>query len=57
MKIKSLECLKSIRNYEKIMLGTSMSPLSQLATEQAYYIVDCRISSHAELQNEQWCLL
>ena len=50
---KSFECLKSIRNYEKIMLGTldawSMSHLSQQATEPVYYSVDCRISILIEL--------
>ena len=46
-KIKSFECPKSIRNYEKIMLGTSdawsTSHLSHRSSEPAYYIVDCRI--------------
>ena len=45
MKIKSFECPKSIRNYEKkIMLGTSdtwsTSRLSHRPSEPAYYIVD-----------------
>ena len=47
IKIKSFECLKSIRNYTKMMLGTSdnwsMSRLSQRATEPAYCVVDCQI--------------
>ena len=48
IKIKSFECPKSIRNYEKkIMLGTSDAWLISCwfhgATEPAYYIVDCQI--------------
>ena len=47
MKIKSFECPKSIRNYEKKILGTSgawsTSRLSCRPSEPAYYIVDCRI--------------
>ena len=43
-KIKSFECPKSIKNYEKkIMLGTSdawsMSRLSHRPSEPAYYIL------------------
>ena len=49
MKIKSFECPKSIRNYEKKILGTSdawsTSRLSHRPSKPAYYIVDCRISS------------
>ena len=48
MKIKSFECPKSIRNYEKQILGMSdawsTSSLSHRPSELAYYIVDCRIS-------------
>ena len=45
MKIKSFECPKSIRNYEKkIMLGTSdtwsMSCSSHRPSDPAYYIDD-----------------
>ena len=44
MKIKSFE---SVRNYKKIMLGTShiwsTSHSSQQTSEPVYYIVDCRI--------------
>ena len=40
---------------KKIMLRTSdawsMSPLSQLATEPAYYIVDCRIFGMRAVNN------
>ena len=47
MKIKSFECPKSIRNYEKKILGMSdawsTSRLSHRSSEPAYYIVDCRI--------------
>ena len=47
MKIKSFECPKSIRNYEKKILATSdtwsTSRLSHQPSEPAYYIVDCRI--------------
>ena len=47
MKIKSFECPKSIRNYEKIILGTSdgwlMTHLAHRPSSQAYYIEDCRI--------------
>ena len=47
MKIKSFECPKSIRNYEKKILGTSdawsTSCLSHRPSKPAYYIVDCRI--------------
>ena len=47
IKIKSFECPKSLRNYEKKILGTSdtwsMSPLSWRPSEPAYYIEDCRI--------------
>ena len=48
MKIKSFECPKSIKSYEKkIMLGTSdawsMSRSSHRPSEPAYYIEDCRI--------------
>ena len=49
MKIKSFECPKSIRNFEKKILGTSdpwsMSCLSHCPSKPVYYIVDCRISS------------
>ena len=48
IKMKSFECPKSIRNYEKKILGTSdawlTSHLSHRPSEPAYYIVDCRIS-------------
>ena len=47
MKIKSFECPKSIRNYEKKIIGTSdtclTTPLSHRPSQPAYYIVDCRI--------------
>ena len=47
MKLKSFECPKSIRYYEKKILGTSdassMSRLSHRPSEPAFYIVDCRI--------------
>ena len=47
MKIKSFECPKSIKNYEKKMLETSdawsTSGLSHWPSKPAYYIVDCRI--------------
>ena len=47
MKIKSFECPKSIRNYEKKILGTSdassTSCLSHRPSEPSYYIADCRI--------------
>ena len=49
MKIKSFECPKSIRNYEKKILGTSeawlTSHLYHQPSKPAYYIVDCRISN------------
>ena len=49
MKIKSFECPKSIRNYEKKYLGMSdawwMSRLFHRPSEPVYYIVDCRISA------------
>ena len=49
MKIKSFECLKSIRKYEKKICGTSIAwstiHLSHRPSEPAYYIVDCRISN------------
>ena len=48
-KIKSFECPKSIRNYQKKILGTSdawsTSPLSHRPSKPAYYIVDWRIFS------------
>ena len=48
MKIKSFQCPKSIRNYEKKILGTSdswsPSRLSHRPSEPAYHIVDCQIS-------------
>ena len=48
MEIKSFECPKSIRNYEKKILGMtnawSTSRLSHWPSEPAYYIVDFRIS-------------
>ena len=49
MKIKSFECPKSVRNYEKkIILGTSdawsMSRLAHRLSNPAYYIEDCGIS-------------
>ena len=54
MKIKRFECLKSIRNYKKI-LGMSdawsTSRLSHRPSKPAYYIVDCRISR----QQQQHC--
>ena len=44
MKIKSVECPKSITNYEKKILGTSdawlTSRLSHRPSEPAYYIAD-----------------
>ena len=50
MKTKSFECHKSIRNYEKKMLGTSvawlMSHLSHWPSEASYYIQDCRILNY-----------
>ena len=51
MKIKSFECPKSIRNYEKKILGMSdacsTSLLSHRPSKPAYYIVDCQIfNSH-----------
>ena len=46
MKMKSFECPKFMRNYEK-KLGTSdtlsMSCLSHRLRKPGYYIVDCRI--------------
>ena len=49
MKIKSFECLKSIRNHAKKKLGTSNAwftiHLSRRPIEPAYYILDWRISS------------
>ena len=49
MKIKSFECPKYVRNYEKkVILETSdawsTSHLFQQPSEPEYYIVDCRIS-------------
>ena len=48
IRIKSFECPKSIRKFEKKVLGTSdtwsMSRLSDRSSKPAYYIVDCRIS-------------
>ena len=56
MKIKSFECPKSIRNYEKKILGTSdawsTSRLSHRPSEPAYYIVDCRILEEGENNKE-----
>ena len=53
--IESFECPKSIRNYKKIMLGTSdawwMSHLFQQTSEPVYYIVDCWITSHLQMMN------
>ena len=47
MKIKSFECPKSIRNYEKKNIGMSdawsMSRLSHRPSEPVNYIADCRI--------------
>ena len=47
MKIKSFECPKSIRNYEKKIFGTSdtwsKSRLSHQPSKPVYYIVDCQI--------------
>ena len=47
MRIKSLECPKIIKHYEKKILGMSDAwstiRLSHRLREQAYYIVDCRI--------------
>ena len=46
--MKSFECHKSIRNYEKTIFGTSdawsTSCLSHRPSEPAYYIIDCQIS-------------
>ena len=46
--MKSFECPMSIRNYEKIMLGTSdassVSWSSNQPSEPPYYIEDCQIS-------------
>ena len=53
MKIRSFECLNSIRNYEKIILGTSdcrsLSCLSHRPSDPAYYIEYCRIFKVAPL--------
>ena len=47
IKIKSFECPKAIRNYEKKILETSdawsTSRLSHRPSKPAYYIVDCWI--------------
>ena len=47
MEIKIFACPKSIRNYEKSILGMSdawlTSCLSHQPSEPAYYIVDCQI--------------
>ena len=47
--IKSFECSKSIRSYEKKILGASdtwwRSCLSYRPSEPAFYIADCRISA------------
>ena len=52
---RSSECLKSIKNYEKIMLGTSdawlTSHSSQQPSKPEYYILDCWI--FAVLVSEQ----
>ena len=56
MKIKSFECPKSIRNYEKKILGMSdawwMSHLSHRPCEPAYYIVDCWIENYSRVAKE-----
>ena len=50
MKIESFECPKSIRSYEKKILGMSdawsTSHLSQWPSKPAYYILDCRIFTY-----------
>ena len=49
MKLKSFECPRSIRYYEKKILGTSDTwstiRLSHRPRKPVYYIVDCRIST------------
>ena len=56
MKIKSFKCPKSIKNYEKKILGTSdawlTSRLSHRPSEPAYYIVDCRIENYSRVAKE-----
>ena len=55
MKIKSFECPKSIRNYEKKILGTSdawlTSRLSHRPSDPVYYIEDCWMSCLFGLQS------
>ena len=53
IEIKSFECPKSIRNYEKkVMLGTSdawsTSRSSHQPSEPVYYIEDCQIFINGE---------
>ena len=61
IKIKSFECPKSIRNYKKIMLGTSdawsTTHMSHRTSEPAYYIVDCQISRLDLWLKKMWFLL
>ena len=47
MKIKSFECPKSIRNYEK-------KNTWKVRREPAYYIVDCRILSPLDRLRQQF---
>ena len=55
MKIKSFECPKSIKNYEKKILGKSdiwwTCCLSHRLSEPVYYIVDCQISGFLKQQD------
>ena len=59
MKIKSLECLKSIRNCKEKILGTSdawsASHLSHLSSKAAYYNY-CRLSDFYRTQIQNWAL-
>ena len=50
--MKSFECPKTIRNYEKNN-AWSMSHSSHQPSDPAYYIEDCRIFGVAGL--ECWC--
>ena len=59
MKIKSFECLKSITNYEKKIIGMSdawsTSGLSHWLSEPAYYIVDCQILTPPPFDPQLFC--
>ena len=56
MKIKSFECPKSIRNYEKKYLERQTLGQQNWPSEPVYYIVDCRIYERDGRVQTNYCI-